>query len=109
MNRIEFTKTNSSFNLFELIKATIDSIGKEGVMAAMLSNTDDISKWCLLLECSSYIEKSLNEFEICVYVTDNGNEKEDSHQLVDILKYAGFKVNESEIFDEEWALKRLEK
>lgn len=109
MNRIEFTKTNSSFNLFELIKATIDSIGTEGVRAAILSNEDDISKWCLLLECSRGIEKSLNEFEICVYITDNGNEKKDSHQLVDILKYAGFEVNENEIFDEEWTLKRLEK
>lgn len=109
MNHIDIIKSNSSFDLAETAKAIINMVGIDSVKYAILKDVSvfNVNEFPLVIACSSN-KTELTEFEIRIRVLPLGYEGNEAHQLLEVLKYAGFEFDEKK-FSEDFGFMMLEK
>ena len=108
MNRIEIV-TTTSYGAKSATIAFIEGIGgPECVKVARLNTKGGVpydnvpsKEWPLVLECIS-AKEGLEEVEVCIFMLTSGYGGAGSHDLADILKYAGFKFFESDVYNKEF-------
>ena len=105
MNHIDIC-TGTSYGARSATIAVINSMGGPDCVKAVRLNTQlggpDLEspseEWALILECESRME-GLSNVEIRVCMLTSGYPGTGPHDLVEVLKSAGFKVNEHSIFN----------
>ena len=113
MNTIEIM-TLTSYAARDTAIELIDLIGVECVKAARLNTAIGIpdstispKKWPLIFEC--YLNNELEKFEIRILMMTSGYEGAEPHDMVDVLKHAGFKFDENDILQKKFDHVRWEK